>query len=241
MAAIGIIPARIGSSEVKKKNIRPLCGKPLMYYSIIEARRSKKLQRVILSTDSEEIRTIGKELGIEAPFLRPAVLSGDVASLFDVVIHCLEVLAEHDNYHPDAVFLLRPTSPFRTAEQIDEAIAMLEWKGVDSITAMEQVKQHPYFMFRRDSGGRLVEYDKTENKPERRQDLPLIWKVNCHTMLSTTAYLERENEKGGKNIINFKNFAPYCIEGASAIDIDSEQDFQFAEFMMEHTQKENNE
>ncbi len=238
MVVLGLIPARIGSSEVKKKNIRPLCGKPLIYYTIIEACRSKKLQKVVLSTDSEEIRTLGKELGIEAPFLRPAALSGDVASLFDVVIHCLEVLAEHDNYHPDAVFLLRPTSPFRTAEQIDEAIAMLEREVVDSITAMEPVKQHPYFMFRRDFEGRWAEYDKTEHKPERRQDLPQIWSYNCHTMLSTTAYLQKENAKRGKDIINFKNFAPYYIEGASAIDIDSEQDFQFAEFMMEHTQKD---
>ena len=141
-------------------------------------------------------------------------------------------LVKEENYYPDAVFLLRPTSPFRTAKQIDKAINLLKDEHVDSVSSMEIVKQHPYFMFWYDTVGKLIEYDQTENKPERRQDLPQLWEANCHTMLSTSDYLYRENQIGGKNVINFNNFIPYFIEGPSTLDIDTEEDFQYAEFLM---------
>ena len=202
MEVLGLIPARIGSSEVKKKNIRSIYGKPLIFYSIAEACRSKKLQRVILSTDSEEIRMIGKELGAETPFLRPGHLATNEASLFPVIIHCLEFLKEKD-YCPDAVFLLRPTSPLRTAEHIDEAISLLGDNNVDSVVSIEPVKQHPYCMYIRHRNNYFVEYDAAKNKPERRQDLPELWITNDHTLLSTVNYLNEDGEYFEKTINGF--------------------------------------
>ena len=96
--------------------------------------------------------------------------------------------------------------------------------------SMSIVTQHPYFMFRQDIGGNLVEYDSTEPKPERSQDLPLLWEANCHTMLSTVGYLLEERRRGGNNVVNFKNFVPYFIQPPSSLDIDEEDDFLLAEF-----------
>ena len=230
MQILGIIPARSGSKGIKNKNIRLLNNKPLLYYAI-EGSKNSLLDRVILSTNSKEIMEIANNFGVETPFLRPDALATDLSSSFDVIIHCLKFLEKKENYFPDAVFLLRPTSPFRTAKQIDEAIYLIENRNVDSVSAMGSVKQHPFFMFYNNSDGKMVEYDNTENKPERRQDLPEFWEANCHTMLSKTNYLYRENKRQGKNIINFNNFVPYFIDHPSTLDIDTEEDFLFAEFL----------
>jgi CMP-N-acetylneuraminic acid synthetase len=238
MRVLGLVPARSGSSEVKHKNIRMLGGNPLMYYAVHEGLASS-LDRVVLSTDSTDFLDMGKSFGADTPFLRPHNLSTNTASTFDVIIHCLDFLAKSENYIPDAVFLLRPTSPFRTYSQINEAIDLLERKKVDSVSAMECVAQHPYFIFKKDLEGKMVEYDTTKNKPERRQDLPEFWLSNCHTMLSTTEYLYKEHKKSGKNVINFKNFLPYIVEGNSSIDIDTEEDFLYAELMMDQINKKN--
>ena len=236
MKVIGIVPARAGSTAVKNKNIRLLNNQPLLSYAINTGLNSS-LDRVILSTDSPEYQEIGKKYNAETPFLRPKKFSTTTASSFDVIIHCLDFLKAEENYQPDAVFLLRPTSPFRTANQIDEAIQLLESENVDSVSAMTTVNQHPYFMFQYDSNGKLFEYDQTENKPERRQDLPRLWEANCHTMLSTADYLYRENQQGGRSVVNFKNFIPYFIDGESALDIDTEEDFKYAEFLMSQENK----
>ena len=110
---LGIIPARSGSSEVKGKNKRPLAGRPLVTYTINEALRSNFLDRVILSTDAEEIRNIGINAGVEAPFLRPSSLATNETLSLPVIMHCLRYL-KNKNYEPDAVLYLQPTSPFRT-------------------------------------------------------------------------------------------------------------------------------
>lgn len=231
LKVVGIVPARAGSNAVKNKNIRLLNNQPLLSYAIL-AGLSSSLDRVILSTDSPEYQEIGKKFNAETPFLRPNNLSTSTASSFDVIIHCLDFLKTEENYQPEAVFLLRPTSPFRTANQIDEATHLLESKNVDSVSGVNEVNQHPYHMFRYDSSEKLIEYDQTKNKPERRQDHPRLWISNCHTMLSTTKYLYQENEQGGKNIVNFKNFIPYFIKGDSTLDIDNEDDLRYAEFLI---------
>ena len=166
MEVLGLIPARFGSSEIKMKNIRHLEGKPLIYFSIIEALKAREIKRIVLSTDSKIFQKIGTKYGAEAPFLRPNELATNEAGLFPVIMHCLNFLKENDNYFPDAVFLLRPTSPFRKAMQIDEAINLLKCKNADSVISMAPVKQHPHFMFRHNDNEKLEEYIKIEYKPE---------------------------------------------------------------------------
>ena len=114
---LGIIPARIGSSEVKKKNIRLLNGKPLIYYTICAAINSE-LDRVIVSTDSIEIASIAKSLGAEVPFLRPKFLSSNTSKAIDVINHTLNWLKIENNWAPDLIGYLQPTSPMRTKNHI---------------------------------------------------------------------------------------------------------------------------
>ena len=114
---LGIIPARIGSSEVKKKNIKLLKGKPLIYYTINAAINSK-LDRVIVSTDSEEVANIAKSLGAEVPFLRPKFLSTNKSKAIDVINHVFDWLKIENDYIPDLVGYLQPTSPMRTKNHI---------------------------------------------------------------------------------------------------------------------------
>ena len=230
MIVLGLIPARGGSSQVKGKNKRLLAGRPLISYTIEEALKSTRLNRVILSTDSEEIRKIGLQEGVEAPFLRPKKLATNETLSLPVIIHCLRYLKKN-NYEPDAVLYMQPTSPFRTAKHIDESIDLFEKNNVDSVTSMAPVIQHPLFMYRKVDDGTLVEYINMDKKPERRQDLPELWEIDNNISISKTSYLY-EAEKRGAHPLNNKNFAPYFIEGVSTIDINTELDFQMAEFMM---------
>lgn len=123
---LALIPARSGSKGIPNKNIVDLGGYPLLTYSIAAAKLSKKITRVIVTTDSEEIATIAKAYGAEVPFLRPKEISGDDAIDIDFFRHALSWLEEHEHYKPDLVVHLRPTTPFRNAEDIDEAIGKLQ-------------------------------------------------------------------------------------------------------------------
>ena len=236
MKVLGLIPARIGSSEVKKKNLRSLCGKPLVCYSIIEALKSKELHRVVLSTDSEAIQRIGIKYGVEAPFLRPRNLATNETLALPVITHCLEFLSENEGYHPDAVLYMQPTSPFRTTRHIGESINLLKNSRADSVISVVPVKQHPYFMFKHGGDSSLTEFVVMENKPQRRQDLPELWDASCTIMLSKTAYILKAGKRE-KHFLNYRDFVPYYINDIAAIDIDSEHDFQFAEFMMKQAQE----
>lgn len=123
MFSLGVIPARGGSKRLPGKNIRHLCGKPLIAWSIVEALRSK-LDHVIVSTDDLQIANTAKDWGADVPFIRPADLATDEAKSIDVMIHAAK-WCEKNVQKPDYVFLLQPTSPTRTADDIDVAIDIL--------------------------------------------------------------------------------------------------------------------
>ena len=232
---LGIIPARIGSSEVKKKNIKLLKGKPLIYYTINAAINSK-LDRVIVSTDSEEVANIAKSLGAEVPFLRPKFLSTNKSKAIDVINHVLDWLKIENDWIPDLVGYLQPTSPMRTKNHINKAISMIGDK-FDSGLSVTRVKEHPYFMFKKNDDN-LQEFIQNEYKPERRQDLPDLYYSNPLIMFSKYSYLQKIIDNRGI-IINYKNFIPLYINEHEGIDINSEQDFCFAELIMQESQNYN--
>ena len=122
---VAIIPARSGSKSVKDKNIRVMNGKPMIAYSIEQALASKYIDRVIVSTDSEEYKKIAEEYGAEVPFLRPAEISGDFSLDIDVFKHAVKWLAENESYHADICVQLRPTHPVREVKDIDAMIELL--------------------------------------------------------------------------------------------------------------------
>ncbi|MBN1897583.1 MAG: acylneuraminate cytidylyltransferase family protein, partial [Spirochaetes bacterium] len=122
---LGIIPARSGSKGIKDKNIFPLKGKPLIFYTIKEALRSRFLDRVIVSTDSKKYAAIAKTYKAEVPFLRPKGLAEDFSSPMEAIFHALDFFKKKERYIPDIIVWLQPTAPLRKAFHIDEAIKKL--------------------------------------------------------------------------------------------------------------------
>lgn len=227
---LGLIPARAGSVGVAGKNIRPLAGRPLIAYTV-EAARASGIDRVVVTTDSEDIAAIAVAAGAERPFLRPAELATSTALAAGVVRHALGHFRTHEGWTPDAVFYLQPTSPFRTAADIDKAIAMLAAApSADSVCSVAPVRDHPAFAWvERD--GRLVRAFPDIRRPERRQDLSPMFAENNAIMLSRTPYL-LSDLRDDLSVINIDNFVPFHIDDPLSVDIDTETDFSFADFLM---------
>jgi CMP-N-acetylneuraminic acid synthetase len=229
MNFLGVIPARSGSTGVPGKNIRLLGGKPLLVHTVTAA-RSSRLTRVILSTDSAAYAEIGRKSGAEIPFLRPAELARTETPAIKVVEHCLDFFEREDNWVPDAVFYLQPTSPFRRGAHIDLGIEKLEIGNADSVVAVAPPRSHPYYMFAPDDSGRLSYLIKTKTRPERRQDLPPVYSLNDAIIGSRTRYLRAAAPLGGL-VVNLDNFSSLPVDFPVTIDINTEQDFLFAEFI----------
>lgn len=170
MRVLGLIPARGGSKGIPGKNIRLLGGRPLLAWTAEAALASRRLSRVVLSTDDEGISEAGRRCGLDVPFLRPAELARDDTPTLPVVRHALETL--EDGF--DAVCLLQPTSPFRRAEDIDACIAMLEERGLDAVVSVLPVpaEHNPHWVYFEDGAG-LLRLATGEDQPiPRRQELP---------------------------------------------------------------------
>jgi len=226
---LGLIPARIGSTGVKRKNIRSLAGRPLIAWTI-EATLASGLDRVVVSTDSPEIADVARACGAEVPFLRPAELADNTAIAMAVVRHAATWLADNEGWSADAIAYLQPTSPLRAARHIDAALALLT-PAVDSVVSVVAADQHPLYMFAPAADGGMREYLPDAAKPERRQDLPLFYCSNPVVMLSWTRYLLAPGRERAL-VVNHKNFAPLVIDRLDAIDVNDERDFRFADLLM---------
>lgn len=152
--AVGIIPARGGSVRVPRKNLYPLGGRPLIAHTILAARRATALDRLIVSTDDEEIAAVAREYGAEVPFLRPAEHARPETPDLPVFQHALRWFADQEDYRPEYVIHLRPTQPFRPPELIDEVIRLLRESGADCVKSLVPVAQHPHKMWKLDAAGR---------------------------------------------------------------------------------------
>ena len=231
MEILGLIPARLGSTGVKRKNIRPLANRPLITYTI-EAALESGLDRVILSTESDEIADVGRQAGVEVPFMRPAEFAGTESKAIEVVSHALGALQEINDWCPDAVMYLQPTSPFRTATHIDDAIAAFRGSTSRSVVSVCPAEVHPAYMYLCNEAGELDDVlDPAIYRAERRQDLVPAFSLNNAIMLSDVAYLTEAVQSDGL-IVDLNNFQPIFIDGPAAIDINTEKDFLFADFAM---------
>jgi CMP-N,N'-diacetyllegionaminic acid synthase len=236
MNTLGLIPARAGSKGVPGKNQRLLCGRPLVDYTF-EAALNSCLDRVILSTDSTEIAALGQSAGVDVPFIRPDSISDDEATAQSVISHALKAVCNADNWKPDIVLYLQPTSPFRSAANIDEAIKILSGSNADSVISLAATVEHPAYMFFDNERGGVVDViDPAQHRKERRQDLVKTYSANCAIMGSRHSFLEGSGTDNGL-IVNFANFCPFFIEPPLTVDINTEQDFRFAEYLM-NNQKE---
>ena len=179
---LAIDPARGGSKSIPRKNLIPVGGKPLIAYSIEQARTSRLVTRTIVSTDDVEIAAVARAHGGEVPFLRPAEYAQDMSPDIDVFRHALQWLVDYEGYRPELVVHLRPTGPVRRVELIDPAIAlMLEHPEADALRSVSAPIQTPYKMWRIDDGylrPLLTVEGVTESYCAPRQSLPDVWWQN---------------------------------------------------------------
>ncbi|MEO8682301.1 MAG: acylneuraminate cytidylyltransferase family protein [Vicinamibacterales bacterium] len=183
MKVLGIVTARGGSKGIPGKNLKLLAGKPLLAHTIQVARSCGALDRVILSTEDEAIAAAGRELGCDVPFMRPSDLARDETPHLPVIQHAVRWMAERVGYKPDAVMILQPTSPLRTAADIRESIELLDRSGADSVLSVSEVPahHHPMRTLRLDANGEAVLFvtgDPVRKRINRRQDLPEAWAMN---------------------------------------------------------------
>ena len=170
MNVVAIIPARGGSKRIPKKNIKKLNEKPLIYYSIKNAKSSKLIDRTIVSTNDKKIAKIAKDLGAEVPFLRPRNISNDKAKTIDVVKHTISFL-EDQNYIPDIITILQPTAPLRSTITLDKSIRILKKENPDIVLGVAKIKTHPYRSFWL-KGKYLQSFKKDFLKFHQRQRFP---------------------------------------------------------------------
>ena len=224
MKIFGFIPARAGSKEILWKNIRPFNGKPLIAYTIEAARRSK-INRLIVSTDSRKISDIAKDYGAEVPFLRPRALARDNSCIEDALWDSLKRLKEEENYTPDIIVLLQPTSPLRTFRHINDSIKLLIKERVDTVVSVSHPMEHPgdmvYWKFKEKM--RFLLEGNRESKALQRQDFPPCLFINGAVYAFTYKNFIRTHNRLGKKIL------PYLMRQVHSIDIDSMDDFILAE------------
>ena len=190
-SVIGIVPARAGSKGLPRKNIAPLCGKPLIAWSIEAGLRSQYIDLVIVSTDSNKIAGISAEYGASVPFIRPAELATDETPTIDVVIHALEYLNIQRKQRFDYTVLLEPTSPLRDEADIDRAIKQLvDNVGASSLVGISRTEaQNPAFLVVLSENNFLIGLDQSEIKPVRRQEISDVYFLEGSIYVSDTKTL----------------------------------------------------
>jgi len=225
MKVVAIIPARGESKRIPRKNVKELCGKPLIAYIIETALKVREIDRVIVSTEDKEIAEIVKKYGAEVPFIRPEELARDETPTLPVLQHTIRYLEEKENYMPDIVVLLYATSPLLRAESVSEAINLLKKGKFDSVLSVVEDRGH-YWIEQNGVYERL--YPKVV---KNRQFIKPLLKENGAIYICNTALLMEKNEiVGGK--IGF-----LAMQREKSIDIDELLDFEFAEFLLVKTRR----
>jgi CMP-N-acetylneuraminic acid synthetase len=227
---LGVIPARGGSKSIPRKNLVPLAGKPLIAYTIEAAKRSARLDRWIVSTDSEEIATVSRAVGAQVPFLRPAELAADTVLSLPVMQHALRALERMDGRPYDIAVMLQPTCPFRSAADIDAAIDLLISTLADAVISVVEVGgHHPLRMKRIVDGNRLVNYvDQDEENMRPRQQLPPVYIRNGALYLTKRSVLLEDNSFTGRDC------RAYVMPVERSVNIDEVHDVFLAESILRH-------
>lgn len=222
-----MIPARGGSKAVPRKNLALLGGRPLLAYTVEAALASGGLTRVVVSTEDEEIATVARTLGAEVPFLRPASLAGDSTPTLDVFIDLVASLERHEQYRPDVLVLLQPTSPFRRAAHIDAAIDLLAASGADSVVTVVPVPhQFAPASLMRLQDDRLLPYVDAP-APTRRQDKPRLFARNGPAVIAVRTRVVTE-----QRTFYGTDTRGVVMTREESVDIDDAFDLELAELML---------
>ena len=229
---LGIIPARGGSKSIPQKNIKTFLGKPLIAWKIETAKKSGILDRLIVSTDSPEIREVAKQYGAEVPFMRPAELAEDTTPTLPVLQHAVRYLEEQEGYRPDVVVLLEPTTPGVRSRHLREAKALFSKTKADSVISVVEVPSayNPHWQFNMDEDGRLTLFTGVPVRQviRRRQDLPKTYHRNSAIyMFRPELLFQPEPSLYGGNVVG------YLMEKKFSMDLDQPEDWESAEVAMQ--------
>ena len=226
MNVLAIIPARGGSKGVPDKNIAAVGGKPLLAWTIIEVRKSKHIDRVIVSTDSQKIAQVAREYGADVPFLRPADLAKDDTPGIDPIIHAVNWLSVNEKYQPDYVMCLQPTSPFRTADDIDASVKIIENEGADAVVSVAVPEHSPYWMKSINAEGWLEDFLPGRIRFMRRQDVPQVYALNG------AIYLIKRDILLEINSLHPEKTYPYIMPAERSLDIDTPWDLYISNLIL---------
>ncbi|MDY0123318.1 acylneuraminate cytidylyltransferase family protein [Sulfurimonas sp.] len=214
---LAIIPARGGSKRVPRKNVLDLCGKPLIAWSIEAGLKSKYIDKVVVTSDDEEILDISKLYGAKS-IKRPGELASDTATTFDAIKHAIDNVEKYDY-----IILLQPTSPLRNEKHIDEAIELLESKKADAVIGVCEMDHSPLWSNVLPEDGSMSDFLRDEIKNKRSQDLDKYYRLNGAIYIcKTEKFLEN------KGFFLKKNIFAYVMDRKSSVDIDEEIDFDIA-------------
>lgn len=209
---LGLVVARGGSKGLPRKNVLPVCGKPLIGWTIDAAKQSSLLDRLVLSSDDSEIIDVASEWGCEVPYRRDKALANDTATSVDVVIDCLQRLSGFDY-----VVLLQPTSPLRNTEDIDSAIRKCLDNGAPACVSLSEAKESPYWMYSLTERGAVSPI--LDSRYERRQDLPPVFVLNGAVYVADVQWFLQHRSFLSSETVG------YVMPSERSLDIDTAADF----------------
>lgn len=226
---LAIIPARGGSKGLPGKNIKELCGKPLIAWSIEAGLKSKYIDEVMVTTDSQDIADIAKKYGANVPFLRPDYLANDIATSFDVIKHTIDFYKNEFKREFDYIILLEPTSPLREVSDIDNAIDQFLNSSADSIVGIAKTEgQNPAFLVLTNEKNFISGYENHDMKVLRRQDIKDIY------FFEGTIYISKTNVLLHKETFYHENTIGYEVPKYKSLEIDDMDDFVMVEAIMKY-------
>ncbi|MGR5064416.1 acylneuraminate cytidylyltransferase family protein [Photobacterium sp. DNB22_13_2] len=222
---LAVIPARGGSKRLPGKNTKHLGGKPLLSWTIEAASNSKQIDRVVVSTDAEDIASVARAYGAEVPFMRPVDLSGDHASTDSAIFHALENVGEEH----EIVVILQPTSPLRTAEDIDNALALLADPTVKGVVSICECEHTPLWCNTLPDDKAMGDFLRPSLLGKRSQDLPQYYRLNgCIYAFDVVSF------KMNKGTFYSDTVKAYIMPSERSVDIDTQVDFCFAETLINY-------
>ena len=220
-----IIPARGGSKGIPRKNIKPLNGKPLIYYAIDTARAITVDENICVSTDDVEIKSVVEAYGLQVPFLRPNELSTDTAGTYEVLIHALSFYEKQGKQY-NTVLLLQTTSPFRTAEQVKEALVIYDKSNADMVVSVKECQANPYYNVFEEDGDGYLHVCKGNGNIFRRQDAPKVFEYNG------AIYIMNAHALKHMHMHKMQHRIKYVMDAKSSFDLDTMEDWQMAEMII---------
>jgi len=221
---LALTPARGGSKGLPRKNVKLLRGKPLIAWTIEEAKKSAYIDKIVVSTDDNEISRVSRKYGAEVPFIRPKKLANDNAKTIDVALHAINRL-ESDGLVYDLILVLQPTSPLRTAGDVDEAVKLFFLKDAKAVLSVCEAEYNPCWMNVLPKDGCMKNFLQKDIFGINRQRLAKFYRLNGAIYLVCIDYLKKQKSFFGK-----KSYA-YIMPKERSVDIDDKVDFMFAELL----------